>query len=74
MRIRVLKKSKKHEDNTLVVIETKTTKYVIRLGKPAFKLFSERNQGTNNIPIRWKYYFGERISIRTDRRLFKHGS
>lgn len=39
--------------------------YGIRFGRPRHPLFSERNQGTNGIPVRWHYALGGRIAVRT---------
>lgn len=38
--------------------------WLIRLGKPTWRCFSERYQGTNGIPIRFHYLFGQRITFR----------
>lgn len=72
MQVRWLKKVRP-DDNHWLMIETRTTEWAIRFGRPAHAMFSERNQGTNNIPIRWKYYLGGRISVRKNQRLRRHG-
>lgn len=42
----------------------------IRFGRPRFRLFSERCQGTRGIPRRYWYFFGGRLTVIRRRRLF----
>lgn len=48
------------------VLNTKKRQFLFRLGYEPRPLFSERNQGTGNIPIRWHYMplTRRRVSLR----------
>lgn len=54
------------------VLNTKKHQFLFRLGFDPHPLFSERNQGIGNIPIRWHYMplTGHRVSLR----IHRHGS
>ena len=49
-------------------LDTKRHHLTLRFGLEKKPLFSERYQGTRNIPKRWHYLFGKRLSWRYDRR------
>lgn len=41
---------------------------IVRLGRPERLLFTERNQGTRGIPVRWHYALGGRLAVRWEPR------
>lgn len=41
----------------------------VRFGRPKWRIFSERYQGTHNIPRRFYYLFGGRLTIVKGRRI-----
>lgn len=49
------------------VLNTRNHQFLLRLGIETQPLFSERHQGSWNIPVRWHYAFGRRVSLRIHR-------
>lgn len=41
---------------------------IVRFGRPDRLPFTERNQGTGGIPVRWHYAFGGRLAARWEPR------
>lgn len=37
--------------------------WVVRLGNPQWRVFSERYQGVGSIPVRYHYLLGQRITF-----------
>lgn len=55
---------KNHNAWLILTMKKRGLSIALRFGRPEFKLFTERNQGTDGIPKRYYYLWSDRLTLR----------